>query len=116
MATFVSTKYEADDGEIHPIRLSPDTAAVSGNPPPSGVVTNRISASTSKSRRGYGLHARRVNIKKTVSAANGTATIFSQVPLLTPGAGTSPAFAAGATVTYLSQVWTVSTPQDEVKK
>lgn len=63
---FSRSKYEADDGEIHPIRVQPETidASVGGNDntAPAGAVTIGLSARVSQSARAFGLRPRLVSL------------------------------------------------------
>lgn len=68
---FTLSKYEADNGDIHPIRLQPETLSAnvgSANTAPTGTVTVSLFASARKNKRAYGLGARTVRVKFTGSA------------------------------------------------
>lgn len=66
---FSNSFYEDDDGDIHPIRLQPETLAATFNAvvnaAPAGPVDNEVSARVTGSRRGLGLFARYVTVKFT---------------------------------------------------
>lgn len=59
---FVRTVYASDTGEIHPIRLQPETLAATiggaANAAPSGAATSEISADVSRGGRELGLRPR----------------------------------------------------------
>ena len=112
---FTETFYTANYGGInavHPIRLQPETtgATVGGTPNVPGVAaaTNPISAIVSKSRRGLGLHPRRVYMKLTGDPpagydANARATLVCLTETFYNLAAIK-----GAQVTYLTVPWTVT--------
>lgn len=116
MAQFVSTKYQDDDGAIHPIKLTKDVADIAGLTPPTGAVTDKISAVSTKSRKAAGLHARQITGKRTVSTPDATVSVFTTIPLLTPGQATMSQFTIGGTFTYATKTYTVTTSRDELKK
>jgi len=87
---FSISRYERDNGDIHPIRIQPETASLeiaagSNTPPASTTFDSDISANTSRGNRGVGLKPRTVTFRFTGGAptgylANGTITL----PVLTP--------------------------------
>lgn len=112
---FIISKYEADDGEIHPIRIQPETIIATTNPAPTGATTSSIRARVGGSRRSYGLHARTIRVTWTVPATHpdgykdgGTMTI----PVL--GAAAFAAINVGSTFTYLGSGVTVTGKSPEV--
>lgn len=72
---FVRSRYEADSGEIHPIRVQPETVAASidgnANAAPAGAVTVGLSAQVSQSRRAFGLTARKITLAWTAAVPDG---------------------------------------------
>ncbi len=68
-------KYEADNGDIHPIRVQPETLTAqfgsTANAAPAGAVNSGFNAKVSKNRRGYGLKARTVHFKWKTTAPDG---------------------------------------------
>lgn len=107
---FVLTAYEADYGtgaNIHPIRVQPETEALTingqGNDgPATTAITNPISATVSKSRRGLGLHPRMVTIRFTGTLPPEYAAGRTyRVPLLNRDIPVEAR--RGATGTYLNQ-------------
>jgi len=106
MAASVNAKYEADSGDIHPIRLRPDTNLVAGVEP-SGAITNNIRVKVSKGNREFGMRPRGVTISLAKGSGTDTYTVRQFIPVLTPAAfGVSP-FVVGGTVTYQGGSWTV---------
>lgn len=100
---FVRSRYESDAGNIHPIRVQPETVAASigsANAAPVGTVDVPISAKVSGGRRELGLIARRVRLAFTAGAPTDYAedSIVS-IPILTPAVFN--AIAVGQTGTYL---------------
>lgn len=75
---FTRTFYEDDDGEIHPIRLQPETLtatfASTANAAPAGPVDADNSAQVTGSRRGLGLFARYVTVIFTATPPTGYST------------------------------------------
>lgn len=63
---FVRSRYESDAGTVHPIRVQPETIAMTlggtANGVPAGAVNSGISARVSGGRRQLGLTARKVTI------------------------------------------------------
>lgn len=72
---FTRTFYADDDGDIHPIRLQPETLlaefASTVNAAPAGPTDSEISAQVTGSRRGLGLFARYVTVKFTATPPTG---------------------------------------------
>lgn len=100
---FARSRYESDTGEIHPIRVQPETISANvgaANAAPAGAVTSPISARVSGSNRTLGLVARRVRLAFTAAVPDGYAedSVLS-IPVLTPTAYA--AAITGATGTYL---------------
>lgn len=72
---FTRSKYEADDGTIHPIRLQPETleANIGGgaNSPPSADTDTDLSAKVSRGARAFGLRPRFVTAVWTETPPSG---------------------------------------------
>lgn len=85
---FVKSKYEADNGNIHPIRLQPETllgdfGAV--NEAPAGAVTIGLFATARGSKRRYGVNARTVRVRFGATPPAGyLPNAVVSVPILTP--------------------------------
>lgn len=79
---FTRTKYEADSGEIHPIRLDDDRLSAAGTPP-AGDITNDASVKISKSRREFGIRPRGVSLVRTRGSAPNQFKVYTFVPCLT---------------------------------
>lgn len=114
---YTRSKYEADSGDIHPIRVQPETLAATvgggANAAPGGTITSPISAKVSKSNRGVGLKPRTVTIVFDEGAAPAGYADNSPItiPVLTPARYT--AIAKGATGTYLGAGVTVVSKSPE---
>lgn len=106
MATFEDTKYEADDGSIHLIRLSSETLTQAGTPP-IGDVDSEIKAKVSKGNREFGIRPRYVRGSAIVGTPPDDFRKYSSVPVLTPTDFASPAFALGGTFTIGGIVFTI---------
>lgn len=102
--TFTIAKYQADSGEIHPIRVQPETLLLnvgSVNAQATGTLSSDISVRARKGKREFGIGARTVSFRFTAApptdyAANQTYTM----PILT--AAVWDAAVKGTTGTYLS--------------
>lgn len=84
---FILTKYEADNGDIRPIRVQPETLAAnlgSVNAAPAGTADTVGFARVGGGRRRYGIKARTVRIKFTGALPDGYApNQILTVPVLT---------------------------------
>lgn len=88
---FTRSRYEADDGEIHPIRVQPETilASLGGNDndAPAGAVTIGLSARISQSKRAFGLKPRMVSLAWFSGAPSGYDALgVIRIPILTKAA------------------------------
>lgn len=106
MPAFVSTKYESDSGLIHPLRLTPEYAAVAGTEP-TAAANSDISAQISKNGRAYGIKPRGVTCARTIGTAPDTFVKYTFVPLRSIDNYNSPTYAKGETITIDSVVWTI---------
>lgn len=72
---FTSSRYAAEAGTIHPIRVQPETLAATiggtANDPPAGAANSKISARVSNGNRQFGLKPRRVSFKFTGALPTG---------------------------------------------
>lgn len=66
---FVLSKYQRNDGEIHPIRVQPETLGLvvdgNNNDAPAGASTRRTLALIGKANGGYGVRPRKINVRFT---------------------------------------------------
>lgn len=106
MAAFSNSKYEDDSGEIHPIRLRPETLAAAGAPP-TGAITSNIRAQITKTNREFGLRPRMVTLARTEGTGDDAQRITAKIPVLTATAFAGAAFAIDADITYDGQTWKV---------
>lgn len=104
---FVLSKYETDNGDIVPIRVQPETLALTdgmkANAAPTAAVSAGFpSAQVSAGRRSLGINARKVSLRFTAAPPDGYAPngILS-VPVLK--VDTFAAYTKGASVTYLEK-------------
>lgn len=107
MPAKVTTKYEADNGDIHGIILSPDFSAQAGTPP-TGDVSSPIKAKVSKSNREFGIRPRGCRLSRIIGTAPDTFKKYAFLPVLTPAAFATAAFAIGATITIDGTDWTIA--------
>lgn len=84
---FARSKYEADNGDIHPIRVQEETLTLNlggANAAPTGAVDNQQRVRVSGGKRAYGIKARTVSIKFTASPPAGyKADQVLRLPILT---------------------------------
>lgn len=106
MAARTRTKYEADDGTIHPILMTADYAAAAGAAP-AGAVNSDIKVKISKGNKEYGIRPRGVTLSRVAGTAPDTFTKTTFLPVLTETAYDSAAFANNATISIGSTSWTV---------
>jgi hypothetical protein len=102
---FSISKYAADSGTIHPIRIQPETAAAlvgaTANAAPAGAVTaGAVTARVTGGNRAYGVKARSISFKFTAAPPSGYLTNqIYRVPVLVKA--TYDAATVGGTGTYL---------------
>lgn len=109
---FTNGKYEADSGLIHPIRMDSLRYAAAGTPP-NGESSSSIKAEIGKSNREFGLRPRGVTLGRTLGTAPDTFVRYSFLPVLRAADFVDATFAAGATITIDSVVWTIISKQNE---
>jgi len=110
---FTTTKYESDDGIIHPIRINSTRVAAAGTAP-AGAVTSNAYAKISKSNREFGIRPRGVRLVRTLGTGDLAFKKYSFLPVLTSTAWDANTFDPGATVTIDETAWTVAArvPED----
>lgn len=113
--SFLNSRYEASyaTGQIHPIRIQPETAALAltadtseTNAPPTGAVTNPISALVSRGARQKGLKPRKVTIRVTGTPPTGY-EVGSTVTLPILNEVLFGDLNQGVSVNYLGTTWEV---------
>lgn len=101
---FVRSRYQANDGEIYPIRVQPETVSANigaANTAPAGATTQSQFAKARKGVREYGIGARSVTVAFTGALPDGYAANQSyRIPVLTAAA--FDAAVVGGTGTYLA--------------
>lgn len=112
MPAYTSTKYEADNGDIHGILLSPDKAAVAGTAP-TGDTSSPVKVKVSKSNREFGIRPRGVRLSRIIGTAPDTFKKYAFLPVLTPADYATSAFAIGAEITIGGVVWVVASKEGE---
>lgn len=110
---FTNSKYESDDGVIHPIRMDSDRIAAAGTAP-TGAITSNAYAKISKTNREFGIRPRGVRLVRTLGTAPLTFKRYTFLPVLTATAWDGDGFDPGATVTVDGVAWTVAgrVPED----
>jgi hypothetical protein len=110
---FVRTKYEADSGTIHPLRLTTAYAAAAGTVPTGAIDNNVPRAQVSKSNREFGLRPRGVRLARLVGTAPNQFYKYAFLPLRSIADFTSPDYAIGETVTINSVSWEIIEKREE---
>ena len=114
---FEVSKYEANNGTIHPIRLNSKTADVAGNTAPTGATSSEIYAKISKSNREFGIRPRLVTGVNTTEITQGEETyVFRKrvsIPILTKSVYDGAVFDIGATFEYDGEDYTVQSKTAE---
>lgn len=103
---FTRSKYQSNQtARIYSIRVQPETLTltIDGTPndPPSGDITESVSARARGSRRSIGITARAVSVEFTSTLPTGYTGEPLTVPVMTPSLFETAAI--GATGTYLGQ-------------
>jgi len=114
-----NTKYKADGGTIHPIRVRQATFAAIQGTEPTGDVSSNVRAKISKSKREFGLRPRMVLIARTRGAGDDTFTEYATLPVLDPDDFNSVngGWVQGSNLSYKGQTWEIvarypQTPED----
>lgn len=101
-----SSKYEADNGTVHRIRISADRLAKAGTVP-AGAIDSPISVKISKSNRETGLRPRGVRLTRPLNPTATDKIYYSFLPVLTAAGLEAAAFSIGATIQIGSTDWKV---------
>lgn len=104
---FTTTKYESDDGIIHPIRIDSERVAAAGTAP-TGAISSNAYAKISKTNREFGIRPRGVRLVRTLGTAPLTFKRYSFIPVLTSTAFDTDAYDPGATLTVDGVQWTIA--------
>lgn len=107
---FTRTRYLADNGDTHPIRVQPETVAAgygsTTNTAPTSAIDNPISARVSGGNRAFGLKPRSVTMVFETTAPTGyKLNSYIRIPILQPTLWNT--IATGDSITYLGQTATV---------
>lgn len=111
--SFVSSKYEMDDGRVIPIRIQPETLSTVNTVPAAALTPDMPTAKVSKSKREFGIGARFITLKwKTTIPEGYKETGFVKVPILQLSVFNG--LAKGADYEYLGTTAEIvsKTPQD----
>lgn len=109
MARMKNTKYKADGGTIHPIRVRQATFTTIQGTEPTGDVSSNVRAKISKSKREFGLRPRMVLIARTRGTGEDTFTEYATLPVLDPDDFNSSTggWVQGSNLSYKSQTWEI---------
>lgn len=99
---FRTLKYEADNGDIHPIRVASSYVTAIGAEP-SGAISNDLNARTRKGNREFGLRARGHRFYREVGSGDDTFRRYAFVPKMTEAAWSA---TPSGTVTFAGETWT----------
>lgn len=107
---FTLSKYETNAGEIHPVRVQPETLTATfgstANAAPSGSVTNNQRAKVTKGKRQYGIGCRTITLTFGASPPSDyRAYSYITIPVMQQSVWD--AITDGSTVTYRSTAGTV---------
>jgi len=116
MPAFIRAKYESDNGDIHPIRLSPQVYDVVSGTEPDGIVTSTVHAKQSKNDREYGLRARFIRIARAVGAPPDTYNQYAILPILRLQDFEAQDMNVNNTISYKGVTWTIVSTTKESKK
>lgn len=111
MGRKVRAKYEAENGNIHVIRLDVATSLVANNAEPAGAVNSDIKVKISKNNREHGLRPRMAVLYREVQAAGPdgivTRILYARIPILSKAAWATASWAKEAAVEYAGKNWKV---------
>lgn len=112
-----TTRYEADTGTVHPIRIGDDIVAIAANTLPAGAVAEGTpSVKVSKNIREFGVEPRHVLVYRVVGTAPDTARKYKVVPIFDPAQFSNAAFNPEAVLTIGGTAWIVLERKDERSK
>lgn len=115
MARFLKTKYESDAGGVYNIRVSANTAGLTENTPPAGIVTDShvdVSVGKHGQKRKSGIHARGVILERFTGTGDARKRYTTFLPVLDPTS--MPLFTVGFEVVLGATIWNVSGDVAEV--
>lgn len=104
MAAFERAKYQANDGTIHPLRISEDRVAAAGAAP-AGDIDSDIRVKVSKGNTEFGIRPRGVRLARTIGEGENAFTKYSFLPILTESVWDG--LALQATLTIGGIEWTI---------
>lgn len=84
MARMQRSKYKADGGTIHPIRLREATFTAVQGTEPTGDINSIVRAKVTRSKREFGLRPRGVVIARIRGTGDDTFTEYARLPVLDP--------------------------------
>lgn len=99
MPAYTRTKYQADSGFVHAIRINPITVTLAGAAPVDPV-DSEVRVKISKGNREFGIRPRRIKIGKTFGVAPNTFVRTAYIAVLTPATFAAATHQLNAVVTY----------------
>lgn len=99
---FETLKYEANSGDIHPIRVNSAYVTAIGAEP-AGAISNDLNARTRKGSREFGLRARGHRFYRVVGTGQDTFRRYAFVPKLTEATWSA---TPSSSVTFAGHSWT----------
>lgn len=113
MAKVIQALYEADNGEIHPVKIHPDVLAAQIDAQPNAA-TRPEYAQVSGSRKSYGLHVRGWNCYRQIQAGANDILIRRRfIPCLIQNDWKDPSRQPGAQLNLGTNTWTIGTYEPE---
>ena len=110
---FTNTRYEADNGDIHPIRIDSTRVAAAGAAP-TGAITSSVKVKISKTGREYGIRPRGLRLTRTLGTAPDTFKRSTFLPILSEAVFNAQATGDDQTKEIGGVTWTVAgkVPED----
>lgn len=99
-------KYEANDGSIHPIKMTADRLAAAGTEPTASIDSD-IFTKQSKGNTEFGIRPRAVRLVRTVGTAPDEFKKYATLPVLTIADFAAAGFQIGATITIGGVTWEI---------
>ena len=109
---FLQAKYERNNGDVHNIRIQPETVFAE-NLEPAAAVTKSAYVRVGGSKRAYGIKARILVLSRDIGDAtdyNG-GTVYARIPVLKKASVAL--LVVGSTITYQNVAWKIVGVQPE---
>lgn len=107
MGKFLKGKYQANDGGVHPIRISADAASLTIDNWEGLTMSQAQRVYCRRSRREFGFVARQWVLNRTISAGGYDLELYTTVPCLILNDWKDTSRLVNDTVTYKGATWTI---------